>query len=210
MSLFAKSLVVGPIQTTCYVIWDEATKKGAIIDPGGNVEDIKKLVNETGCVIEWILLTHGHFDHVFYSGDLAEYYNAKTGMSPADVSIMGDSLDIAEMFYDMDTYSPAMPSDLFKDGDKIQLGETTIEVIDTPGHSLGGICFKADKQVFCGDTIFASGVGRIDFQGGSQSQLIESIKQKIYTLDDDTILYPGHGPSTTVGKEKRTNPFVRG
>lgn len=209
MSLNVKSIVVGPIQTTCYVIWDESTGAGAVIDPGGQLEDIKQMVDESGCKIEWILLTHGHFDHVFYAGDLAELYDAKVGMSPADITLIGDTLEIAEMYYDMDSYSPVMPSDLLNDGDTIQLGSTTITVISTPGHSLGGLCFMADNKVFCGDTIFAGGIGRTDFTGGSYEQLEESISQKIYSLDDDIVLYPGHGPSTTVGREKKTNPYIR-
>ena len=210
MGLGITGLVVGPIESNCYVIWDKTTLKGAIIDPGGNPSEIKAAVNAAGCDVGWILLTHGHFDHVFYAGEIAELYGAKAAIHPADITLIGDSMGIAEMYYNMAEYTAIYPDTLLSDGDEIALGETTIRVIHTPGHSRGGVCFHADGVVFTGDTIFAGSIGRTDFEGGSMQDLTSSIRNKLYVLDDSTVLYPGHGQETTIGVEKRTNPFIQG
>lgn len=210
MGLGISGLAVGPIQSNCYIIWDEATLKGAIVDPGGDPDSIKDSVEAAGCCVEWILLTHGHFDHVFYAGVIAEFYNAKVAIHPADVTLIGDSLGIAEMYYNMAEYVGIYPELLLADGDIITLGETSIYTMHTPGHSLGGVCFHSGDVVFTGDTIFSGSVGRTDFTGGSMDELTSSIRTKLYVLEDSVVLYPGHGLETTVGVEKRTNPYIQG
>jgi glyoxylase-like metal-dependent hydrolase (beta-lactamase superfamily II) len=156
------------------------------------------------------LLTHGHFDHVFYAGEIAEFYGAKNAIHPADITLIGESLGIAEMYYNMNDYTALYPDQLLADGDVITMGEISIRVIHTPGHSMGGVCFQIGDVVFTGDTIFAGSIGRSDFPGGSMDELTASIQNKLYVLDDSVVLYPGHGDETTVGEEKRTNPYVQG
>lgn len=209
--------VLGPLETNCYLILDNATLQGALIDPGGSKASdgfsfhspLDPLKYEgIGYCIKYVLLTHGHPDHCFYAGDAARDYGAEICMHEADIEQVEQGLSIAEMFYDVSRFTAFSPTKLLKDGDVLQLGEAKIEVIHTPGHSKGGLCFVTDAGVFCGDTIFAGSVGRTDFPGGSYDQLISSIQTKILTMKDETPLYPGHGPSTTVGRERTTNPFL--
>lgn len=201
-------LVVGPIETNCYVIWDRDTRAAAIIDPGGEVERIAAIVESNALRVERILLTHGHFDHMFCAGELARQYDARVGMHESDVWLLSDGLEVAEPYYDLSQHAPIKPDDLLQDGDVIALGESTITVLHTPGHSAGGLCFATDAGVFCGDTIFAGSVGRTDFPTGSLDTLLASISSKLLSLDDATPLLPGHGPATTVGEERKNNPYL--
>jgi hydroxyacylglutathione hydrolase len=205
-----KNLVVGPIETNCYIFFEEVSRKAVVIDPGGDIDKILGYITETGLDVEWILLTHGHFDHTFYAGDLALRLNAKIGMHEEDISMLSTSLDVAEIYYEVDSYMPFQPTDLLNDGDVINLGNSKIEVIHTPGHSKGGLCFVTEIGIFCGDTIFNGSIGRTDFSGGSYDQLIHSIREKILKMDDKIELYCGHGAQTTIGTERRSNPFLSG
>jgi glyoxylase-like metal-dependent hydrolase (beta-lactamase superfamily II) len=209
LALDFRAFTVGPIDTNCYTLWDRNTRAAAIIDPGGDCERIASLAASLDLRVEWILLTHGHFDHTFCAGELAARFGARVGSHEADAAILGQSFGIAEDFYDFSDYVQATPTDLLSDGQVILLAESELKVIHTPGHSRGGLCFVTELGVFCGDTIFAGSIGRTDFPGGSQDQLVESIKTKLLPLDDAVPLYPGHGPATTVGHERRGNPYLR-
>ena len=209
MSIEYRKLEVGPLGTNCYIIWDAETCRAAVIDPGGNRDEIVDCVEKMSLDVEWVLLTHRHPDHIFSTGDLANKWSARIGMHESDYEHLAEMLDVAEMFYDVSKYVHFTPSDFLKHGDTIQLGASQINILHTPGHSQGGICFVTDAGVFCGDTIFASSIGRTDFPGGSHPQIIESIKTHILTLPPETPLYPGHGPATTVGVERKTNPFLQ-
>lgn len=208
MSIRLRSFVSGPFETNCYIIWDQVTSKAVIVDPGGGRGQVISIVTSANLHVEMILLTHGHPDHSFYAGSLAEHYSVGIAMHEADIPQLTESLPIAEMFYDMSEYVSFEPSRLLNNGDTIQLGQSKIEVIHAPGHTPGGLCFLTDAGVLCGDTVFAGSRGRTDLPGGSYGQLMDTIKNKILTLSDNTHLYPGHGPSTTVGKERRTNPSI--
>lgn len=208
MSLEYRAIEVGFLQVNCYLIWDSNTCKAAIIDPGDDTDIIIDTVKSLGLDVEWVLLTHGHFDHTFRVGEIAGHYGAKIGLQALDVPVLTQSLFLGESFYDMSEYVPFTVSSLLNEGDVIRLGDSEIGVLHTPGHTQGGICFVTEIGVFCGDTIFADSVGRSDFPGGSHDQLIESIRSKILPMDDSTILYPGHGPATTVGSERKSNPFL--
>lgn len=207
MSVDFRVITVGPIETNCYFVWDRDTRKSAIIDPGGDKDSIVHAVSSLNLHVDWVLLTHGHWDHCFYAGPLVCEYGARFGMHALDLVQMSQSLDIAEMFHDLSEFISLAPTDLLNDGDVISLGDSEIRVVHTPGHSQGGLCFVTDAGIFCGDTIFAGAVGRTDFPGGSHEQLIDSIRTHLLTLDDATPLYPGHGPATTVGAERRGNFF---
>lgn len=209
MALEFRCLTVGPLETNCYIIWDDRTRSAAIIDPGGEPERIIDSSRTHELNVEWVLLTHGHADHCFYAADVAEQFGARIGIHPADVELIQQSLGIIEQFYDLREYRQTDPSDLLTEGDIIRLGDLDVKVLHTPGHSAGSVSYVTEIGVFCGDTVFAGSIGRTDFPGGSHVQLVDSIKSKLLILPDSTVLYPGHGPATTVAREKRTNPYLR-
>lgn len=208
MSLDFRVIEVGLLQINCYLLWDVETKKAAIIDPGDDTDTIIDNIKALDLDVEWVLLTHGHFDHTFRVGEIASRYNVRIGLHPLDLPMLGQSLGLGESFYDFSEYVSFTVTDLINEGDDIHLGNSTIHVLHTPGHSQGGVCYVTDIGVFCGDTIFAGSVGRSDLPSGSHEQLIDSIRTKILPLDDSTPLYPGHGLSTTVGSERRSNPYL--
>lgn len=208
MAIQFRTLAVGPLETNSYVIWDVETHQAAIIDPGGDKHAISDCVVSNQLKVKYVLLTHGHPDHCFLAGDFAADYSAEIGMHEADVEQVEGGLGLAELFYDVSSFTHFSPSRLLNDGDVLHLGESSIEVIHTPGHTPGGVCFATDAGVFCGDTVFAGSIGRTDFPGGSHPQLMTSINEKLLSMKDETPLYPGHGPSTTVGRERATNPFL--
>ena len=210
MSVKEKLMVVGPIQTNCYIIWDEETKIGAVIDPGGEPQKLIDWIDEHNLDIKWVLLTHGHFDHTFFAKDIANRYNCPIAMNKDDIEILENSLDVSEdYYYDMSKHSHYKPDKLLIDGDILEIGNSKIQVMQTPGHSPGGICFITDAGVFVGDSIFAGSIGRTDFPGGNHDLLINSIKTRILTLQDNIKLYSGHGPSSSVGEERTSNPYLQ-
>lgn len=209
MAINFHTLAVGPLETNCYVIWDAQTRQAAVIDPGGDKQAISDFAASNDLHVEYVLLTHGHPDHCFVAGDLVTEYGTEVCMHESDIEQVEAGLAVAEMlFYDVSGYIPFAPSRLLNDGDVLRLGGSAIEVIHTPGHSPGGLCFVTDAGVFCGDTVFADSIGRTDFPGGSYPELVASIKLKLLSMKDETPLYPGHGPPTTVGRERASNPFL--
>lgn len=202
-----ETLVVGPIETNCYVIWDEDTLEGAVIDPGGDFDEISLAIEENKLNIKYILLTHAHFDHTYACGTLSEKYGAEVVLHAADNYLINDDLGIMCLFGN-EKYIPYSVDITPNDGDVITLGNSKTEVLHTPGHSKGGVCYVCDCGVFVGDTIFASSVGRSDLAGGNHDELISSINTKIMVMKDETPLFPGHGFNTTVGIERTRNPFL--
>lgn len=210
MSVEIETYTVGPLETNCYLLWDSQSIEAALIDPGDHI-DLSQAApgyEGIGYNIKYVLLTHGHPDHCFYAGNAARDYAAEIAMHEADIEQVEQGLVIAEMFYDVSKFVPFAPTKLLNDGDVLMLGSSSIKVLHTPGHSPGGLCFVTDAGVICGDTIFAGSIGRTDFPGGDYDQLIHSIKTKLLPMDDKTLLYPGHGPATTIGRERTSNPFL--
>ncbi len=201
-------LEVGYLGTNCYIVYDEDTLQAAIIDPGGSPEKILKIIERDNLSVEMIINTHGHADHI--SGN-----NEIKGATGAPILIhKDDAVMLTNAHSNLSVYvgnsMESEPADrLLSDGDIIKLGSISFNVMHTPGHTPGGICLIANNAVFCGDTIFYESIGRTDFPGGSYRQLIQSIKEKLMTLNDEFDLYPGHGPATTVGWERRRNPFIQ-
>lgn len=201
-------LMVGAIATNCYIVSDENTKKAFIVDPGGSPEKIKNKVAEAALTVEAILLTHGHFDHVMAVDELRDYYGVKVYLGEAEREVIADpQLNVSAMF----GTPMATTADVFvRDGEVLQIAGFQIQVLATPGHTKGGVCYYLKEQgvAFSGDTIFQCSVGRTDFPGGSQGELSRSIREKLFVLPEDTQLFPGHGDSTVVSYEKKCNPFV--
>ncbi len=203
-----QALTVGFIATNCYIIGSDHTRRGLVIDPGADAREILSTINRLNVKIELIVITHSHFDHtgavkavkVATGAKLAAggNINAAPGAFVRLVSAMSGS-----------SASPAEPDIVLKDGDTIDIDDLHFKVLYTPGHCVDEICLFGHGILFSGDTLFYRGIGRTDFPGCSFEQLEHSIKKKLYTLPDDTIVYPGHGPETTIGDEKRGNPFVR-
>lgn len=206
--LQVETLIVGPLFSNCYIVWDESKKEGAIIDPGDDANEILKKIKELGITIKYILATHGHFDHV---GGVAQL---KRKLDVDFLAHQGDDFFIADgeesaLKWGIQIEGSPQPDKFLKDGDKIKIGNLELEVIYTPGHSPGGVSFLHNGMIFCGDTLFQGSIGRTDFRKGSIEDLTKSIKTRLYTLPDDTVVYTGHGPITTIGDEKLYNAFVR-
>ena len=206
--LKVEPLIVGPLFSNCYIIYDDKAKQGAVIDPGDDAEDILEAVKNLGIKIKYILATHGHFDHVGAVAPLKKKFNAEFLAHKGDFFFLEDGVNAAHR-WGIDIAKPPKPDRFIEDGDKIKVGEFELEVLHTPGHSPGGVSFLIDRMVFGGDTLFQGSIGRTDFRKGSFEVIANSIRKRLYSLPDDTIVYTGHGPVTTIGDEKRHNAFVR-
>ena len=201
-------LEVGSLGTNCYITYCENTKKAVIIDPGGDAAKILAAVSREGLLVEAIINTHGHADHVLANVKLQEATGAPIWIHSADADMLGSGSRNLSAFLGGAT-SCGKADRLLTDGEVLPIGDFSLTVLHTPGHTPGGISLLFDKTVFVGDTLFAESIGRTDFPGGSYSQLINSIKTKLMTLDDEVKAYPGHGPATTIGWERRQNPFIQ-
>ena len=205
--MILQSLVVGPIMANCFIIGCEKTRKAAVIDPGDDSSRILMKLAEHKLTVEYIINTHGHFDHVGANRKLKEATGAKLIIHALDQSMLKVLLETSAAFGLSVENSPP-PDQTVQDGDIIQFGEIILTVLHTPGHTPGGISLHTDGVVFVGDTLFAGSIGRTDFPGGDFNTLISSIRNKLYSLGDQVIVYTGHGPETTIGREKRSNPFA--
>jgi len=201
-----KRFVVGPLEVNCYVIADEETKEGVVVDPGDNVDEIFSFVEKNGIKIKYIINTHCHFDHCGGNKKMKNLTNAELLIHEKEKPVL-DRMDTSAQIWGFYVDRSPEPDRYLKDGEILKLGNLTIEVIHTPGHSPGGICLKIDSKVITGDTLFAGGIGRTDFPGGDYDTLMKSIKEKLFVLPEETEIYPGHGPSSTIRNEKYFNPF---
>lgn len=202
--MIIKTFIEPPIENNNYLIIDEESKEAALIDCSAYDENILIELKRQGAKLKYILLTHGHFDHIGGLNDLAK-----------DIEVLMHSGD-KEWIEQVNDYLPmiGMPSmevpkidRYIEDNEIIKVGNLEIKVIHTPGHTQGGVCFYIDGHLFSGDTIFRESVGRCDLPGGNFSQIVESIENKIFTLPEDTVIYPGHGKTTTVSWEKENNSY---
>ncbi|MDR0434318.1 MAG: MBL fold metallo-hydrolase [Gracilibacteraceae bacterium] len=193
----------------CYLFWETDSGLGVLIDPGGDAPAILAQVREAGVRVEQIVLTHGHYDHIAALDEARDALNAPAAIHAADAAMLPDpSLNLSRLFGLNGRLRPA--EKLLADGDEIIVGGLSLRVLHTPGHSPGGICLYGSGVLFSGDTLFRSSVGRSDFPGGDERLLLNSIRERLFPLDDATLVYPGHMEETTIGWEKRNNPFLLG
>jgi glyoxylase-like metal-dependent hydrolase (beta-lactamase superfamily II) len=206
--MIIKNLTVGPLQANCFIIGDNTTGRGAVIDPGDEPDLIMEVIKDNRLKIDYIICTHGHFDHVGAVSDIKNETGAKIIIHKDETEIYKAARDMAA-FWGHDVGSLPEPDILVKDEDNISIGTLSFTVLHTPGHSPGGICLYGEGIVLTGDTLFAGSVGRTDFYGGDMSKLKESFN-KLMSLPEETRVLPGHGPHSTIGEEKRENPFASG
>lgn len=203
-----ESIPVGPLSVNCFVVACEQSREGIIVDPGGDVESIATLVEKHGLTIHTIINTHGHFDHVGGNQQALKLFGSRLLIHQADAPMLSRSAEVARKYGLPGENSPEADAYLV-DGMEVFFGICRLKVLYTPGHTLGGCClyFEEEQKIITGDTLFADSIGRTDLPGGSHEQLLNSIRTKLFTLPDNVIAYPGHGPQTTIGHEKRNNPY---
>jgi hydroxyacylglutathione hydrolase len=207
--LIVVSLPVGLIQTNCYIAGCPETKEGAVIDPGGDPDQILAQVEHHGLSIKYVLNTHAHFDHTDANGGIVQATGATLALHPQDLPLLKASGGAALFGLQAD---PSPPPQLeLHDGDELEVGTLRFKVLHTPGHTPGHVCFyeEAHGVLFDGDVLFARSIGRTDLPGGDYRQMMDSIQRVLFALPDDTVVYSGHGPATTIGDEKRLNPWLR-
>ena len=200
---------LGAYGTNCYIAHNEADNTCLVTDPGDEGEKLKEILESHNFKVKGILLTHGHSDHIGAVQTLVDAYHVPVYIHKGDA----EHLESAEVNLSARSGRPitVQVDDVryVKEGDTIPLGDTVFTVIETPGHTPGGVCYYTEGTLLAGDTLFQGSVGRTDFPNGDFELLSKGIKEKLYTLPDDTKVYPGHGPETTIGEEKQHNPFVR-
>ena len=198
--------VTGPLETNTYLLADRETGEALVIDPGGDPAEILEFLKRERLTCRLIVNTHGHFDHISGNRALKGATGATLLAHEGDVPMLSEAATHARLFLMRAENSPP-PDALLADQAEVRVGSVLLRVLHTPGHSPGGITLVAPGMAFCGDLVFYGSVGRTDLPGGSERVLLDSIRRCIMSLPDDTVLYPGHGPETTVGREKRQNPY---
>jgi len=207
--LIFEGLSVGPMDNNCYIIGCEETREAAVIDPGAEGGRILHKLEDLKLKCSYIILTHGHADHLGALGQVLDATGAQVMIHGGDADMLISPGRNLSMFTGMSLKFKAADR-LLKDGDTVLVGKIELKIFHTPGHTQGGISILAGGKLITGDTLFAGSVGRSDFPGGNHDQLIKSIKEKIMVFPPETPVYPGHGPSSTVGEEGRHNPFLNG
>ncbi len=196
----------GPLETNCYAVVCPETGETAIIDPGAGAEEILRLL-PGGSQVKMLLLTHGHFDHVGGLCEMARLTGAPVGIHPADAPLLEQAPELARLF-GLGVQAPPPPDFFLEDGGEIELGRLRLQVVHTPGHTPGSVTLVMPGCAIVGDCLFAGSIGRTDLPGSDYRMLMRSIVDRILALPDETRVLPGHGPSTTVRRERRTNPFI--
>jgi hydroxyacylglutathione hydrolase len=208
--MILKGITVGLYQENCYVFGCEETRLAAVIDPGDNAPAILKLADQAGVTIDKILNTHAHLDHVMAVNRVKQVTGAPFYLYEADLPTLYAAPEMARLMLDADVEPIDEPDAFLEHGQIIEVGNERLEVRFTPGHAPGHVVFvhHAGKQVFGGDTLFMGSIGRYDLPGADGPTLLRSIREQLFTLDDDYVVYPGHGPATRIGVERASNPFV--
>jgi glyoxylase-like metal-dependent hydrolase (beta-lactamase superfamily II) len=199
---------VGPLDCNCYIVGDAETREAIVIDPGGDADELAAVVSEKGLTVKSIVATHAHFDHLLAAERLHALTGAPFHLHDGDRPLLEWYQASGLMFLGVELPPPPAVDAAVADGDVLKVGAVSLEVSHTPGHSPGSISLIGDAQVFAGDLLFAGSVGRVDLPGGDGGTLVTAVKERIFTLPPDFVVLPGHGPATTVERERRSNPFV--
>ncbi|MCS3430750.1 MBL fold metallo-hydrolase [Klebsiella sp. BIGb0407] len=202
---------VTPFAQNCSLVWCPVTLQAALVDPGGDAQQIKHAITETGVKVTQILLTHGHLDHVGAAAELAAYLHVPVIGPQKEDEFWLTGLPQQSQMFGLEECQPLVPDQWLEEGDSVNVGETTFQVLHCPGHTPGHIVFfdPVSRLLVSGDVIFKGGVGRSDFPRGDHGALIDAIKRKLLPLGDDVTFIPGHGPMSTLGEERRNNPFLQ-
>ncbi|MEA1974935.1 MAG: MBL fold metallo-hydrolase [Bacillota bacterium] len=203
--MIIEQLELGMYYTNCYIVFEKTGSKAFIIDPAGEFEAIDKIIKKNQLELEYIILTHGHGDHIGAVEELREKYNCEVLINRLDKYMLEDSN--ANLTYRMGEKIEFSPDKTFVDNERLKVGSLELKFIHTPGHSKGSSCILVENFLFSGDTLFKNSIGRTDLEGGDRKKIISSIKTKLLKLPIDTIVYPGHGASTTINNEIIKNPF---
>jgi glyoxylase-like metal-dependent hydrolase (beta-lactamase superfamily II) len=206
--VIVKMLPVGPLQANCYIVGCETTKRGAVIDPGDEAQHILRVVDEMGLKLTYVLLTHAHFDHMAAADEVVKASGAPLAVHPGDLPLL--KAGGGAPFFGIPAPPIPQPTIHLEEDQEIAIGQVTLRVLHTPGHSPGHVTFYAAKQgaIFDGDVLFAEGIGRADLPGGSYAVLMHSISEILMKLPDETLVYSGHGPVTSIGRERVSNPWL--
>jgi hydroxyacylglutathione hydrolase len=209
----AKALIipVTPFQQNCTLLWCDATKRAVVVDPGGDLPDIERAIAEAQVSVDKIWLTHGHVDHVGGAAELkAKLKVPIEGPHRDDRYLLDHVVDTARMF-GIDGVANVTPDRWLEEGERVEVGDLTFDILHCPGHSPGSVAFinAAQRLAIVGDVLFAGSIGRTDLPGGDHRQLLRSIRDKLLPLNDDVTVLSGHGPVTTIGRERTTNPFIQ-
>jgi hydroxyacylglutathione hydrolase len=205
--LLVHQLSVGPLQVNCFVVACQKTREAMVIDPGEEGPRILHFAESNGYEVKQVVNTHGHFDHIGANQTVKEATGAVLMIHEADLPLLQNASSSAQA-YGL-TVSPSPDPDKFlNEGDVFSVGEQSFSIFHVPGHSPGSICLLSDGHLFVGDVLFAGSIGRTDLPGGDFDALVEGVREKLFRLPADTIVHPGHGPDTTIGREKQMNPFV--
>jgi glyoxylase-like metal-dependent hydrolase (beta-lactamase superfamily II) len=204
-------LPVGMLQCNCSVLGDEESREGIVVDPGDEIESVMEIVRRHGLTVKAIVITHAHIDHIGGAQKLKEATGAPVYMNPNDAELQA-MLDVQATWLGMRTPERVEVDSAAKDGDRLLVGATEVHVLHTPGHTQGSICLwlPTESTLVAGDTLFRDSIGRTDLPGGDGRQILRSIHEKLMALPEETVVVPGHGAETTIGREKQVNPFLRG